>query len=122
MNRVYQVRIRRYDPTTQKGPRYQSYTIEGEERKTLLEMLKEVYSKYDGEISFRWSCGMGKCGICAVQANGRRTLACQHVVEEREVTIEPVRDRPVIRDLTTALEQKPADPERGEKRGREEME
>jgi len=105
MGTVFKIRIRRYDPGTQKQPRYHTYEIEADDKPTVLELLKEIYRKHDGEISYRWSCGTGKCGACAVQVNGRGTLACQHIVEEKELTIEPVGGFPVIRDLTVALDQ-----------------
>jgi succinate dehydrogenase/fumarate reductase iron-sulfur protein len=104
MGTVFKVRVRRYDPGKQKQPRYHTYEVEAEEKPTVLELLKKIYKEHDGEISFRWSCGTGKCGACAIQLNGRRTLACQHVAGELELTIEPVRDYSVIRDLTTAID------------------
>lgn len=105
MREIFKVRILRYDPATNERPRYQTHEVEADEKPTVLELLKEIYRKHDGEISFRWSCGTGKCGACSIQVNCRRTLACQHVSGDQELTIEPVRDYPVIRDLTTALDQ-----------------
>jgi succinate dehydrogenase/fumarate reductase iron-sulfur protein len=105
MGTVFKVRILRFDPKRQDRPFYRSYEVQADEKPTVLELLKEIYRKHDGGISFRWSCGTGKCGACAIQLNGRRTLACQHVAVEQELTIEPVKDCSVIRDLTTALDQ-----------------
>jgi succinate dehydrogenase/fumarate reductase iron-sulfur protein len=104
MGTVFRIRVRRYDPGTQKQPRYRSYDVEAEQRPTVLELLKEIYRRHDGGLSFRWSCGTGKCGACAVQVNGRRTLACQEIAGEKELTIEPARGFLVIRDLTVALD------------------
>ena len=115
MGRAFKVRIRRTDPGKQNNPRYHTYEVEADERTTVLELLKEIYKRHDGEISFRWSCGTGKCGACAVQVNGRRTLACRHVAERPELTIEPVRDHPLIRDLTVALEERSGGSTAGEK-------
>ena len=107
MGRVFKVRIRRSDPGKQSSPRFHTYEVQADDRITVLELLKEIYKKHDGEISFRWSCGTGKCGACAVQVNGRRVLACKYVADAPELTltIEPVRGHPVIRDLTVALEE-----------------
>jgi succinate dehydrogenase/fumarate reductase iron-sulfur protein len=105
MAAVFKVRIRRSDPGRRSNPTYHTYEVEADDRATVLELLKEIYKSHDGEVSFRWSCGTGKCGACVVRVNGRRTLACRHIAEAPELTIEPVRDHPLIRDLTVALEE-----------------
>jgi succinate dehydrogenase/fumarate reductase iron-sulfur protein len=110
MGRIYRVRIHRCDPAGPDQSFYRTYEVEAPEKVTVLELLEEIYRKHDGEISFRRSCGTGKCGACVVEVNGRRALACQKPAGERELTVEPVGDCSVIRDLTTAVEQTPADP------------
>ena len=47
---------------------------------------------------YRWFCGSKMCGTCAVRMNGREVLACWEAVEP-DMTIEPLRNLPVIRDL-----------------------
>jgi len=50
------------------------------------------------DLAYRWICGSKMCGTCAVRMNGREVLACWEAVEP-EMTIEPLRNLPVIRDL-----------------------
>ncbi len=50
------------------------------------------------DLAYRWFCGSKMCGTCAVRMNGREVLACWEAVEP-EMTIEPLRNLPVIRDL-----------------------
>ena len=50
------------------------------------------------DLAYRWFCGSKMCGTCAVRMNGREVLACWEAVEP-DMTIEPLRNLPVIRDL-----------------------
>ena len=50
------------------------------------------------DLAYRWFCGSKMCGTCAVRMNGREVLACWEAVEP-DMTIEPLRNLPVVRDL-----------------------
>ena len=63
------------------------------------------------DLAYRWFCGSKMCGTCAVRMNGREVLACWEAVEP-VMTIEPLRNLPVIRDLVV-------DRRRYERQGRE---
>ena len=63
------------------------------------------------DLAYRWFCGSKMCGTCAVRMNGREVLACWEAVEP-DMTIEPLRNLPVIRDLVvdrTPFERKVAE-------------
>jgi fumarate reductase (CoM/CoB) subunit B len=95
----FTVKIYRFDPASDPAPAYRSFQIESGGRQTVLDLLKEIYRHHDPELAFRWSCGLGKCGACAVRVNGRPVMACQEVVESRDLLIEPLRNFPVLKDL-----------------------
>ena len=50
------------------------------------------------DLAYRWFCGSKMCGTCAVRMNGREVLACWEAVEP-VMTIEPLRNLAVVRDL-----------------------
>ena len=95
------VRVFRYDPQRDGEPTYQSYEVPYVEGMTVLDLLRWIYENQDGSLCFRFSCGIGKCGSCAVSVNGRSVLSCREVLrgDERELLIEPLPNFPVIKDL-----------------------
>jgi succinate dehydrogenase / fumarate reductase iron-sulfur subunit len=121
-------RIRRFDPAQDDGPTYQSYTLDVEEGLTVLEALLRVQAEQDGSLAFRYACRGAVCGSCAMMINGREELACRTQVhgllhEEREIyqgleregtralaedatiiTVEPLRNLRVIKDLVVDME------------------
>jgi fumarate reductase (CoM/CoB) subunit B len=64
----------------------------------VLDALNWIAENDAPHLAYRWFCGSKMCGTCAVRMNGREVLACWEAVEP-EMTIEPLRNMPVIRDL-----------------------
>ena len=64
----------------------------------VLDALNWIAENKAGDLAYRWFCGSKMCGTCAVRMNGREVLACWEAVEP-EMTIEPLRNLPVVRDL-----------------------
>ena len=64
----------------------------------VLDALNWIAENAAPDLAYRWFCGSKMCGTCAVRMNGREVLACWEAVEP-EMTIEPLRNLPVIRDL-----------------------
>ena len=94
----YSVKIYRYNPVTDDQAKYDSYIFEFEHQPTILEVLRKIRDEYDATLAFRESCGLGKCGSCAVLMNGDPVLACRTPIEE-EAIIEPLAKHQVIKDL-----------------------
>ena len=64
----------------------------------LLDALNWIADNAASDLAYRWFCGSKMCGTCAVRMNGREVLACWEAVEP-DMTIEPLRNLPVVRDL-----------------------
>jgi fumarate reductase (CoM/CoB) subunit B len=64
----------------------------------VLDALNWIAENDAPDLAYRWLCGSKMCGTCAVRMNGREVLACWEAVEP-DMTIEPLRNMPVIRDL-----------------------
>jgi succinate dehydrogenase/fumarate reductase iron-sulfur protein len=64
----------------------------------VLDALNWVAENHVPDLAYRWFCGSKMCGTCAVRMNGREVLACWEAVEP-DMTVEPLRNLPVIRDL-----------------------
>ncbi|MGC1464398.1 MAG: 2Fe-2S iron-sulfur cluster-binding protein [Pseudolabrys sp.] len=87
------VRIRRSD-----DGRLQEFRTPYQKAMRVLDALNAIALKDAPDLAFRWFCGSKMCGTCAVRMNGREVLACWEAVEP-EMTVEPLRNLPVIRDL-----------------------
>lgn len=94
----YSISIYRYNPSTDSEPTYDTYVLEFHHQPTILEVLKKIREEYDSGIAFRESCGLGKCGSCAVNMNGNPVLACRTPIEEVAL-IEPLKSHKIIKDL-----------------------
>ncbi|MHC1627039.1 MAG: fumarate reductase (CoM/CoB) subunit TfrB [Methanoculleaceae archaeon] len=94
--------IYRFDPETDRKPRYETYTVELREGARVLHLLHAIHDTIDPTLSYRYCCESGQCGSCAVRVNGEPVLACTEEARDGMV-IEPLR-LPVIRDLTVDLE------------------
>jgi len=77
---------------------YQDFLVPYQPAMRVLDALNWVAENAACDLAYRWFCGSKMCGTCAVRMNGREVLACWEAVEPR-MTIEPLRNLPVIRDL-----------------------
>ena len=64
----------------------------------VLDGLIHIKDKLDKTLGFRRSCREGICGSCAMNINGKNTLACLTPIEEN-VVIFPLPHMPIIKDL-----------------------
>ena len=70
----------------------------------VLDALIYIKNNLDTTLSFRRSCREGICGSCAMNINGKNTLAClKPLVPNSDISIYPLPHMPVIRDLVTDM-------------------
>ena len=79
-------------------PRYDTYKVPYQKWMRVLDVLIYISEELESDLSYRWYCGSKMCGTCAMRVNGREILACWQAAEP-QMTIEPLRNLPVIRDL-----------------------
>jgi succinate dehydrogenase / fumarate reductase iron-sulfur subunit len=92
--------IYRYEPGG--TPHVDSYTLDMDQcGPMVLDALIKIKSDLDPTISFRRSCREGVCGSCAMNINGRNTLACTASCSQYEgdISIFPLPHQPVVKDL-----------------------
>ena len=90
--------IFRFDPDSGAEGRYETYELDAEPTETVLDILIRIYRDFQPALSFRYACGVVKCGECAVTVNGAPCLACERVIEP-EMKIDPLPGLPLIKDL-----------------------
>ena len=64
----------------------------------VLDALIHIKDHIDGTLGFRRSCREGICGSCAMNIDGKNTLACLTPLKEKMV-IYPLPHMPIIKDL-----------------------
>ncbi len=100
------LKIKRFDPARDKGPHFESYTVEVEPTDRLLDAMNAVKWHQDGTLAYRRSCAHGICGSDAMLVNGRNRLACRELIRNlgTRVTVEPLRGFRVIKDLVVDMD------------------
>jgi succinate dehydrogenase / fumarate reductase, iron-sulfur subunit len=97
----------RYDVRVTRSTGVQTFRIELGSRMTVLDALFRIQAEQDSSLSFRCACRVGMCGTCAVEVNRVPRLACKtrvSTLDARTITIAPLANLPVIRDLVVSLE------------------
>lgn len=99
-------------------PQVQTYQLEAEPGNTILDCLNRIKWEHDGSLAFRKNCRNTICGSCAMRINGRSALACKENVGSElqrlqigannatdipEITIAPMGNMPVIKDLVVDM-------------------
>jgi succinate dehydrogenase / fumarate reductase, iron-sulfur subunit len=119
----YTLRIRRYDPQSGEAPHWDTHTVDLGEKQSVLDAILKIKDDDDGSIGIRCSCQQAICGSCGVRMNGKPGLACNTHLEEAArrghgtgwnppeegqeqpvITVEPMGNMPVIRDLIVDMD------------------
>ncbi|MBD1831197.1 succinate dehydrogenase/fumarate reductase iron-sulfur subunit [Cyanobacteria bacterium FACHB-472] len=109
-------------------PQVQTYTLDVDPGNTILDCLNRIKWEQDGSLAFRKNCRNTICGSCGMRINGRSALACKENVGSElqrlqqiaasdttsdttrntsdtipEITIAPMGNMPVIKDLVVDM-------------------
>ena len=100
------LRVKRYNPETDRRPHWQEFEVEAEPTDRILDALHTAKWTIDGTLSFRRSCAHGVCGSDAMVINGSNGLACLQLIQNvgTSIALEPIRGLPVIKDLVVDME------------------
>ena len=99
---VRRFKVYRYDPESGDNPRVDTYEVDMDSCGPRgLDALIKRKNEIDPTITFRRSCRERVCGSCAMNIDGKNTLACTKASDEvkGEVKIYPLPHLPVIKDL-----------------------
>src|SRR6476661_5586107 len=85
----------------------QEYEVPRLESQTVLDVVTHIQRRIDPSLSYRFACRVGMCGSCAMTVNGVPRWTCRthvtKVAEDGKVTIAPLRNLPVIKDLAVDM-------------------
>ena len=93
-------KVFRFDPSVDKKPYYRSYDVPLKAGSSAMDVLDHIYENLDSTLAYydHAGCSLGICARCTGKINGKPGLMCQTVVKG-DVTLEPVSESKVLRDL-----------------------
>ena len=87
--------------------RFVSYPVPRRENQTVLDVVTYVQRRLDATLSYRFACRVGMCGSCAMTVNGVARWTCRthvgRVARDGRLRIAPLRNMPVIKDLSVDM-------------------
>jgi succinate dehydrogenase / fumarate reductase iron-sulfur subunit len=104
--RVKAFKIYRFDPDSGQKPRVDRYEVDLDRcGPMVLDALIKIKNELDPTLTFRRSCREGICGSCAMNIDGKNTLACTKSIADvkGDVKIFPLPHMPVVKDLVPDL-------------------
>ena len=112
----YTLKVRRFQPESGDGPFWETFDVDLDPTLSVLDGLLQARDRDDGSLAVRCSCRAAICGSCGVKINGQSALACKTQIGEamewanrnngggEPITVEPMGNMPVIKDLVTDME------------------
>ena len=71
---------------------------------SVLDGLRYVRANIDPTLAFRFSCiNANACKECMMKVDGKTVYACTARLEAREMRIEPLANKALVRDLVTEI-------------------
>ena len=84
--------------------RFDSYDVPFEEGQSVLDGLRWLRINNDPSLALRFSCiNANACKECMIQLDGETVYACTARLEPRQMTLTPLPNKKLIRDLVTEI-------------------
>lgn len=84
-----------------------AYPVPLRDNQTVLDAVTYIQRKLDATLAYRFACRVGMCGSCAMTVNGVPRWTCRthirKVARDGRVTVAPLANLPVIKDLATDM-------------------
>ncbi|MGH7032905.1 MAG: 2Fe-2S iron-sulfur cluster-binding protein [Stellaceae bacterium] len=102
MSRTATLAIRRGQPG--ETPRWACYEVPFEPGQSVLDWLRWIRGQEDPTLAFRFSCiNANACKECVILIDGKTVYACTSRLEEREMRLEPLGNKALVRDLVCEI-------------------
>ena len=86
---------------------FQEFEVPREPSQTVLDVVTYIQRRLDPTLAYRYACRVGMCGSCAMTVNDVPRWTCRthvdRVLENDQITLAPLRNLPVIRDLVVDM-------------------
>ena len=87
------------------GPgRFERYEVPFESGQTVLDALRWIRIHRDPSLAIRFSCiNANACKECMIHVDGKTVYACTTRLTEEHMTLEPLPNKALIKDLVTEI-------------------
>ena len=86
---------------------FREFDVPRHPSQTVLDVVTYIQRALDPTLAYRFACRVGMCGSCAMTVNGVPRWTCRthvdKVVRSDSLSIGPLRNLPIIRDLVTDM-------------------
>lgn len=86
-----------------RGGAFRDYAVPARAQQTVLDVVTWIQRHLDPGLAYRFACRVGMCGTCAMTVNGKPRWTCRtlvgEVVEDNRLSVAPLDNLPVIKDL-----------------------
>lgn len=90
-----------------RGAAYERFEVPRHPSQTVLDVVTYIQRVLDPSLAYRYACRVGMCGSCAMMVNDVPRWTCRthvdRVAKDDSLTIGPLRNLPVIRDLVVDM-------------------
>ena len=84
--------------------RFESYAVPFEPGQSVLDGLRWIRANRDPSLAIRFSCiNANACKECMLELDGETVYACTARLEPREMTLAPLGNKRLVRDLVTEI-------------------
>jgi succinate dehydrogenase/fumarate reductase-like Fe-S protein len=86
------------------GGRWERYQVPFEPGQSVLDGLRWIRANRDPSLAIRFSCiNANACKECMIELDGKTVYACTARLASREMTLAPLSNKRVVRDLVTEI-------------------
>jgi succinate dehydrogenase / fumarate reductase iron-sulfur subunit len=109
-NETWHITLKVYRQKEGEPVHFDSFRLSVDPDEYILDAVERIWAFHDRSLCYRHACHHSVCGACAMRVNGVEKLTCITLVREvtrdgGEVTVEPLRNFPVISDLVVDMGQ-----------------
>jgi succinate dehydrogenase/fumarate reductase-like Fe-S protein len=84
--------------------RWERYQVPFEAGQSVLDGLRWIRANRDPSLAIRFSCiNANACKECMMELDGKTVYACTARLAAREMTLAPLSNKPLLRDLVTEI-------------------
>ena len=96
--------LRVFRGTDADAARYDAFEVPFEHGASVLDALTWIRGHADSSVAFRYSCiNANACKECLVRVDGKVAYACTARLKAGVVTVEPLANKRLVRDLVTDI-------------------
>jgi succinate dehydrogenase/fumarate reductase-like Fe-S protein len=83
---------------------FEIYEVPFEPGQSVLDGLRWIRANRDPTLAIRFSCiNANACKECMMEIDGATLYACTERLTPREITVKPLSNKPLVRDLVTEI-------------------